>query len=175
MIWQVSDRADPMAAALADRHYSRKHVGATQFAPPGRCLVLYAKTDTGQALWVSSWQKPQYVHHPFPGAWMCSMFRNESAGVASQMIREAVAATVAVFGGAPAAGMVTLVNPRKVAPTLVRGVPTWGRVFELAGFKVCGSTSRGLLWLRLDPADMPDADPPIRYQANLFNAGQPWR
>lgn len=33
--WQRTWRADPRAAALADRHYSRGTPGASQFAPPG--------------------------------------------------------------------------------------------------------------------------------------------
>jgi hypothetical protein len=40
MRWQLSWRADPVARQLADRHYNRQAVGAAQFVPPGRCLVV---------------------------------------------------------------------------------------------------------------------------------------
>lgn len=49
MIWSLSDRFDPRARGLADRHYNRQKPGTPQFVPPGRCLVLYAETDTGRA------------------------------------------------------------------------------------------------------------------------------
>lgn len=38
--WRLSWRADPRARPLADRHYNRQRIGAAQFVPPGRCLVL---------------------------------------------------------------------------------------------------------------------------------------
>ncbi len=38
-MWHLSDRADPAARVIADRHYSRQKPGTPQFVPPGRCLV----------------------------------------------------------------------------------------------------------------------------------------
>ena len=89
MIWCRSYKADPMALALADRHYNRQKQGAVQFVPPGRSAVFLARSCN--ALWVTSW--PQYAQHAWTGAWLCTMFRNEGAGVASELIREAVACT----------------------------------------------------------------------------------
>lgn len=103
MQWQLSHRADPKARELADRHYNRQKPGTPQFVPPGRCLVLYAQTDTVKAFWVTSWPFAVYVKHQWAGAWVCSAFRNEGAGVASEMIREAVAATKAFYGDPPCA------------------------------------------------------------------------
>lgn len=40
--WYVSHKYDASAAALADRHYSRRTVGSPQFMPPGQTLVLVA-------------------------------------------------------------------------------------------------------------------------------------
>ncbi len=48
MRWLLSWRADPLARAIADGHYSRQTVGAAQFVPPGRCLVLVIP---GAAYW----------------------------------------------------------------------------------------------------------------------------
>lgn len=103
VIWHLSHRADPFAAAIADRHYSRQKPGTPQFVPPGRCIVLRAGTVERGAYWTTSWPFGIYVRHRWPGAWMCSAFRNEGAGVASEMIRQAVAATRFYFGSPPPA------------------------------------------------------------------------
>ena len=79
--------------------------------------------------------------------------------MASEMIREAVAATRAHFGEPPELGMITFIDRRKVRPTMVHGAKTWGRTYELAGFRPVGETKGGLLALQLLPADMP---PPER-------------
>ena len=162
MIWHTSHRCDGFARDLADRHYNRQSVGAANFVPPGRCAVLYAEPDFGRrAFWVTSWPFGEYVRHAWPGAWICSAFRNEGAGVASEMIREAVAATRFVFGDPPEIGMVTFLDRKKVKPTRVRGVDTWGRTWLLAGFRPCGMTKGGLLAFQLLPGDMPPAAPAL--------------
>jgi len=160
-MWRWSHRADPRARVLADRHYSRQKIGAPQFVPPGRCLVLYAGSPGAAAYWVTSWPFAEYVKHAWPGAWMCSAFRNEGAGQASVMIREAVSATRAVFKEPPALGMVTFIDRAKVRPTKVRGADVWGWTYRLAGFLECGETAGGLLALQLLPGAMPPARFPL--------------
>ncbi len=150
MIWSLSHRADPAAAALADRHYNRQNVGSPQFVPPGRCLVLYAETATGRAFWITSWPFAEYVKHEWAGAWICSAFRNEGAGLSSDLIRQAVAASIAYFGPAPGLGMVTFVDTGKV-----RRKRDFGRCYRRAGFRPCGHTKGGLLALQLLPDAMP--------------------
>lgn len=98
------------------------------------------------------------------GAWVCSAFRNEGAGRASDMIREAVAHSLAKWD-APALGMITFLDRRKVQPTICRGVETWGRTWALAGFRHVGETKSGLMAWQLLPADMPLAFE----QASLFD------
>lgn len=151
--WYMSNRFDPPARALADRHYNRQKVGSDQFVPPGRCLVLL--TECSRAFWVTSWPFAEYVKHAWAGAWVCSAFRNEGAGIASYLIRAAVAATRAFFGEPPALGMVTFIDREKVKPTPVRGQLVWGWTYRKAGFVEEGETKGGLLALRLRPADMP--------------------
>lgn len=163
MIWQKSNRADPKAREIADRHYNRQKPGTPQFVPPGRCCVFYAETDTGKAVWVTSWPFAEYVKHAWPGAWICSAFRNEHAGIASDLIRQAVSATRAVFGDPPTLGMITFIDTKKVKPIMVHGTPTWGRTYELAGFRPVGKTKGGLLAFQLLPEDMP---PPERAKEN---------
>ena len=46
--WRVIPKFDARAAAaLADRHYSRRKVGAPQFMPPGQTLVLLDEDARG--------------------------------------------------------------------------------------------------------------------------------
>ena len=168
MPWSLSHRADPRSAALADRHYSRQKIGSPQFVPPGRCVVLYAENDGGRACWVTSWPFAEYVKHQWAGAWMCSLFRNEGAGVASDLIWSALAATRAVYGDPPPLGLVSFISRKHVRPTKVRGVETWGYSWRSAGFKVIGETKGGLLALGIAPADMPAAVAPVGYQPTLF-------
>lgn len=161
MQWHLSHRAHPRARALADRHYSRQTIGATQFAPPGRCLVLL--TAAADALWVTSWPRPEYVQHAWPDSWMCSLFRNESDELSSELVVSAVAATRWFFGDPPALGMITLVNADKVRP---KRDP--GRCFRKAGFQPCGYTKSGLVVLQLLPDVMPAPAMPYGSSPSLF-------
>lgn len=160
MIWQWSHRYDPLAAVLADRHYNRQKPGTPQFVPPGRCCVLYAERPAGRAFWVTSWPFAEYVQHAWPGAWVCSAFRNEGAGLASAMILEALACSRDAFGDA-APGMVTFIDRSKVRPIMVRGRPTWGRTWLKAGFQPAGETKGGLLALFKPMAEMPAPQRPL--------------
>lgn len=164
MIWRSSWRTDPESRELADRHYNRQKIGAKGFVPPGRCFVLKAGRDDKKAFWVTSWPFAEYVRHEWGGAWICSAFRNEGAGVASEMIKQAVAATRWKFGDPPALGMVTFLNQAKVKPTMVRGKPTWGWTWLKVGFRHVGETKSGLLAFQLLPDDMPPPCPPLDYE-----------
>jgi len=152
MAWRISHRADQSAREIADRHYSRQTIGAPQFVPPGRCLVLH---EPG-AYWVTSWPFAQYVLHAWAGAWVCSAFRRESGDrLASEMIRDAVAITRWKWPTVPDLGMITFVDEAKV-----RRKRDAGRCFRRAGFVECGRTKGGLLALQLSPGEMPQAMTP---------------
>lgn len=152
--WHLSWRADPRALPLADRHYNRQKIGAPQFVPPGACLVLL--TADADALWVTSAPIAEYVQHAWPGAWVCSLFRNEGPVLSSELIREAVAATRARLADPPALGMVTFVDPTKT-----RRKRDPGRCFLKAGFRVVGSTKSGLVALQMLPVEMPEPSAPL--------------
>lgn len=161
MNWRVSHRFSPAGRRLADRHYSRQTPGSPQFAPPGRCLVLLG--DGLAALWVTSW--PQYASHAWAGAWVCSLFRNESAMLSSSLIRQAVAATRWKWPDVPAAGIVTFVDVGKVRP---KRDP--GRCFLLAGFVRVEMTAGGLVALAMPPGAMPAPATPVGWQLSLEDA-----
>lgn len=147
--WRLSHRFDPRALPMADAHYNRQKPGTPQFVPPGRCIVLLA--ENADALWVSSWPFAEFVKHAWAGAWVCTMFRNESSVLSSTLITEAVAITRGIWGKPPSLGMVTFVDRTKV-----RKKRDWGRCYRRAGFEPCGFTKGGLVALSLNPERMPE-------------------
>lgn len=151
-LWHLSNRADKRALPLADRHYNRQKIGAPQFVPPGRCLVLL--TVNADALWITSWPFAQYVKHAWAGAWVNSLFRNESPHLSSDLIREAIAATRAYWPDVPELGLVSFVDSRKI-----RRKRDPGRCYRRAGFRHVGFTRTDKLHVfQLLAPDMPAAD-----------------
>ena len=163
MMWHLSHRCDPPARALADKHYNRQSIGADNFVPPGRCLVL--KTKPTDAFWVTSWPFAEYVRHAWGGAWMCSAFRREPECPhrASDLITAAVAATRWNWPDVPELGMVTFVNRDKTKPKKDPGY-----CYLMAGFKPCGETEGGLVALQLTPDAMPRAEMPMGANFSLL-------
>lgn len=150
--WHLSHRADARALPLADRHYSRQKTGTPQFVRSGRCLVLL--TAGADALWVSTFQS--FVKHGFVGVWECSLFRNESDHLSSELIREAMAATRWKWKHVPERGFLTSVDASKV-----RRKRDPGRCFIRAGFERAGESRSGKLWLLCPPERIPEPDPPV--------------
>lgn len=159
MNWVLSNRADPAAVRLADRHYNRQKPGTPQFVPPGRCVVLLA--DDAQAVWVTSWPFAKYVRHAWAGAWVNSLFRNEGDYLSSDLITQAIAAT-RWYWTPPKLGLITFVDASKVRST------NPGYCYKRAGFVRVGMTAGGLVALQIKPEDMPEAEPPIGAQLALF-------
>lgn len=150
-LWHLSNRADKRALPLADRHYNRQKIGAPQFVPPGRCLVLL--TANADALWITSWPFAQYVKHDWAGAWVNSLFRNESPHLSSELILDAIAATRAHWPDVPELGLVSFVDSRKI-----RRKRDPGRCYRRAGFSHVGFTRTDKLHVfQLLAASMPDA------------------
>jgi hypothetical protein len=160
-MWEVRNRADPECREIADRHYNRQKIGAPQFVPPGRCLVLLhvgvgrfecataphlspPPVWVGKALWVTSWPFAEYVRHAWAGAWVNSCFRNESTTLSSDLILAAVIESARKWP-IPDLGMVTFVDESK---TKHKRDP--GRCYIRAGFKRVGYTKGGLVALQMD-------------------------
>jgi len=112
--WTVRNGFDGAARALADRHYSRRKskIGSNQVGGAGRRLVFVSPCE--RALWVTRWP---YAHlsNDSLDSWRCSYFRNEGAGLSSDLIVAAMALTAEIWGDEPPDGWVTWVDPRKVA------------------------------------------------------------
>lgn len=161
MQWHASYRADQTVRTLADRHYSRQSVGAKQFVPPGRCVVL--RSLCGRASWVSLAQDQRYVKHDWPLAWNNSLFRNEGDGLSSELIRDAIAATLHEWRFLPSQGCITFVDPKSV-----RHKRDPGRCYQRAGFRRVGFTKGGLHVLQLHPSDFPASCPAFGTQIELL-------
>lgn len=169
MQWRLSHRAHEPANALAKRHYNCQRPESNQFMPPGRC-VCFITGEPANAVWGSSWPFAEYVKHAWAGAWVNSIFRSEDAGKASELIRQGVSATRFMYGEAPALGMVTFIDPKKVKPRMIRSRPTWGWTYLEAGFKHVGYTKAGLWAFQMLPAEMPEPVAPLGAQKELFVA-----
>jgi hypothetical protein len=137
--WHVVKRQDKRARELADKHYSRQTVGAAEFMSSGKTLVML--TDDSRAVWGA-------IENLDPAGnlrWRVSIFRNEGAGLSSDLIREATARTFSYwkthYSGLPAVPLQTEVDPKKT-----RHKRDPGRCFIRAGWKVIGER-RGLVVL----------------------------
>ena len=119
---------DPEMAALADRHYSRRTVGARQFLYSGRKLVL--RDAAGLVLFGWMFPEPDKRMDGQLG-YNCAIFRNESSRHASDIILEAEQWATRWWGKNR---FYTYIDPRKV-----RGNPP-GNCFYRAGWHLLRQT-----------------------------------
>lgn len=119
---------DPHAAAMYERHYSaertlkkRRARGTLLFLGPGEKLVL--ATPCRRALFAWRWAKKRADGQT---GIECAVFRNEGAGVASDLVAAADAVADAKW---PGERHFTYVNPHKVANSNA------GRCFARAGWR----------------------------------------
>jgi len=146
--WYVSHRADVRALPLADAHYNRQSIGSPQFVPPSTCLVLLL--EDADAVWTTTHPKAEYTKHAWAGAWVNSLFRNESPLLSSWLITKAVAATRARWPDVPPLGIVSFVDASQV-----RHKRDPGRCYRKAGWRHVGFTQGGLWCFQQLPDEMP--------------------
>lgn len=104
----VTNHFDPEMAMLADRHYSRRTVGARQFLYSGRKIVI--RDAAGDVLF--GWLYPdEDKRMDAQTGYNCAIFRNESSRRSSEIILECEAIAVARWGPGR---MYTYVNPAKI-------------------------------------------------------------
>lgn len=122
---------DHEMADLADRHYSRRTVGARQFLYAGRKLVL--RNSSGTVLFGWMWPDDDKRMDGQTG-YNCAIFRNESKRLASEIILEAEDYAVRKWGRNR---FYTYVDPKSV-----KGNPP-GNCFYRAGWAFKGKSLRG--------------------------------
>lgn len=126
---------DPEMAALADRHYSRRTVGARQFCYAGRKLVL--RNTEGTVLFVWMWPLEEMRMDGQTG-YSCAIFRNESCRQSSNIILEAEDAAFSKWGPNR---VFTYVNGSKIKSS------NPGYCFQRAGWSKAGRSKGGLILL----------------------------
>ena len=130
------------ASAVYDRHYSRNpgSRGDLRIAGPGRKMVLLTPCVRGLFVWREFHSKDATASDADIN---CAIFRNEGAGLASDLIRSAMALA---WDRWPGRRLYTYVNPRRVASA------NPGFCFKQAGWSLCGVTkTRKLLVLEVRP------------------------
>jgi hypothetical protein len=134
--WLPSNHADPRAIALYLRHYSARHYRdgriRRQFCPPGEKMVLLTQGCDALFVW----------HHPIMDRLSgqvgvnCTIFRNESAVLSSDLIREA---SELAWKRWPGERLFTYVADAKIRST------NPGACFKKAGWRTCGRNATGKL------------------------------
>jgi len=119
----ITSTYDRECARLADRHYSRRTVGARQFVNNGRKLVL--RDTAGLVVFVWVYPDPA-LRMDGQAGYNNALFRNESTRLSSEIILEAERAAVAKWGPNRA---YTYIDPRKVASR------NPGYCFKVAGWR----------------------------------------
>ena len=127
----VTTHFDQEMRFLADRHYSRRTVGARQFCYSGRKLVL--RNAEGTILWVWMYPDPQYRMDMQMG-YNCAIFRNESKRLSSEIILEAERFAIEKWGPNR---MYTFIDPRKIKSK------NPGYCYKIAGWKYEGLSKSG--------------------------------
>ncbi len=122
---------DQECRQLADRHYSRRTVGARQFAYSGRKLVL--RDALGLVLFVWMFPDPAMRMDGQIG-YNCAIFRNESTRRSSEIILEAETHAVEKWGPNR---FYTYVDPAKIASR------NPGYCFKVAGWRHILTTPKG--------------------------------
>lgn len=126
---------DPEMAALADRHYSRRTVGARQFCYSGRKLVL--RNAAGTVLFVWMFPDPTMRMDGQTG-YNCAIFRNESDRLSSEIILEA---EVHAFNKWGPNRLYTYIDQNKVKSV------NPGYCYKVAGWKQVGMSKGGKVLL----------------------------
>jgi hypothetical protein len=119
----ITTHFDAEMAMLADRHYSRRTVGARQFLYSGRKIVI--RDARGDVLF--GWLYPdETMRMDQQTGYNCAIFRNESTRRSSEIILECEAIAIERWGPNR---MYTYVNPAKIKSA------NPGYCFKQAGWK----------------------------------------
>lgn len=146
-LWRAVSNKDGRVWRLKNRHYSTQIRGARwsdvppssgTLAGPGKTLTLL--TPCGRACFVWLYCDPTMRYDAVDGP-LCTIFRNEGAGLSSELICAAEEWTSVVPGWSG------LDWWTYVSPTHVRSSNP-GYCFKVAGYGFAGRSKRGLMLLR---------------------------
>jgi hypothetical protein len=168
--WKHAHHKDSRGRQLADRHYSRKTVGAAEYMPPGYKIVLIGEDDN--AVWGVQRSNPKKVSRRDGFVcWDNTIFRieNDDKRIVSPLIREAVAICIGIWKDIPPDGLHTFIDIRHVNPMITRSMPAWGESYVHAGFSFHSVTKGGLIRFVLSaekmkaitPIHIPLLQPPL--------------
>ena len=127
----VTTHFDVEMSKLADRHYSRRTVGARQFTYSGRKLVL--RDAAGLVLWAWMYPDPAMRMDGQVG-YNNAIFRNESGRRSSDIVLEAERFAFEKWGPNR---LYTYIDPKKVRS------PNPGYCFKVAGWRYVGLSKSG--------------------------------
>lgn len=127
----VTNQFDAECSMLADRHYSRRTVGARQFMYSGRKIVLRNQDCSVVFGWL--WPRDDMRMDGQTG-YQCAIFRNESTRRSSEIILEAETFAFSRWGPNR---LYTYVQPDKIASV------NPGYCFKVAGWKFLRRSADG--------------------------------
>lgn len=133
-LWWLTKDGDKDCLAMYERHYSAYRYAdgrkRTQFVGPGEKVVL--RTERADAVWV--WRK--FIDDSGQLGINCAVFRNESAHLSSELIRQADSIADCLW---PDSRHYTYIDAARIASR------NPGFCFIAAGWRRCGQTKSGLL------------------------------
>jgi len=144
--WLSVRRNDPRAFGLWRRHYSAQKnwrwraAGDTNILGPGECMVLLSQC--GRALF--AWQFNTIDRYDHQTGVSCTVFRNEGAGLSSELIREAD--ELAWRRWPDQLRHFTYVDAQKTQRRRSKRAQP-GQCFIEAGWRRCGQSKEGLILL----------------------------
>lgn len=151
---EVKDGDHRLLMVFKDHYSYRKPQGERKnnlVIGPGYKLPLIVphatKPLTGRPQAIFAWRLEKYRRDGESGV-CCAFFRNESTMQASDLIRAAEEHAVKRWPYIDR--FFTHINPAKVKPTMRRGKPTWGYVYQKAGWNVLQRRTKQKNLLRLD-------------------------
>lgn len=144
-LWFATSKRDGRVVGLYSRHYSAMKNKRTVpdwlkcgILGPGESMTLLTSNSDALFCWLK-----QQVRRDNQQGICCAVFRNESNHLSSELIVEA---TQLAWQRWPGERLFTYVDPTKVAST------NPGFCFQMAGWKPCGKSTRGLWILETYPA-----------------------
>ncbi len=147
MLWLPARDGDPRAFGLYRQHYTfRDYADGRRRDPsnptrvliagPGEKMVLLTADCRGLFVW------RKFIDDSGQQGVNCAVFRNEGKVLSSRLILEA---EQLAWGRWPGERLYTYVNPRAVRSR------NPGYCFQMAGWRKCGETKRGLLIFEKQP------------------------